>query len=231
MLMVMYDNDPRGYIPAHYFARGLLAFASRVGASPDQCRQLLDELDQHHVFSKADDGSYFSRRIIREEEIRAVRAESGRLGGLAKSKQTSSKSPSKKLAPSDSDSNIEYEDVCVVEDKGGVGGKQATDSLAAAIRSTWAIQDHDRLEALVEKFRLVGANGSEIAQRRSRLLDLWGLKADTPESLAKHWGKFSQETLTAIPGQPSKADKARQEGEWKKWEREKAERSSNWRKD
>jgi hypothetical protein len=223
--MVMYDNDPRGYIPANYFASGLLAFASRVGASPDQCRQLLDELDQHHVFSKADDGSYFSRRIIREEEIRAVRAESGRLGGLAKSKQTSSKSPSKKLAPSDSDNEYDSEDKSL-ELKGGVGGKQTTDPLAAAIRSTWAIQDQDRLEALVEKFRLVGANGSDIAQRRSKLLDLWGLKADTPESLAKHWGKFNQETLTILPGQPSKAEKARQEAEWKEWEREKAERIS-----
>ena len=85
--------------------------------------------------------------------------------------------------------------------------------LMGRIRVTWGIHDQSRLKDLSAKFERLGADG-EIGKRRQRLRDLWGDKADTPEALLKHWGKFGQETLTVIPGQPSKAEQAAMEAQW-----------------
>jgi hypothetical protein len=91
------------------------------------------------------------------------------------------------------------------------------------IRVTWAISDPKRLARLAQRFEKLG-DEAEIGRRRARLRDLWGDKADTPESLLKHWGKCGQATLTTtIPGQPSKAEQAAMEAEWAEQRKRKAE--------
>lgn len=90
---------------------------------------------------------------------------------------------------------------------GGLNG------IADRITATWGITDETRLKRLTVKFEALGTP-EEIGRRRARLKALWGDKGDTPESLLKHWGKFGQETLTPIPGQPSRAEQAAMEAEW-----------------
>lgn len=178
-----------------------------IGGDTSVTASCVAELLAKGVVSRREDGALYSRRMFRDEQVRQQRIKCGKLGGLAKSKQK----PSKRLANPKQilyDSDSEYESDLSLG-KGGVGGKPKVDLLAEAVRGTWAIQDIERVEALAGKFDSLGATPLEITIRRGRLRDLWGDKGDTPESLVKHWGKFGQETLTAIPGQPSKSDQER----------------------
>jgi len=67
-------------------------------------------------------GVIYCKRLRREAEIREIRAESGRMGGLAKAlaskEQKSSKGPSKSLAPADNDNDND------IDSSKGKGGEE-----------------------------------------------------------------------------------------------------------
>lgn len=52
-----------------------------VGISPKNCLKLLRELEENKVFSRDEDGAIYSRRMVRDEHIRKIRAEAGGKGG------------------------------------------------------------------------------------------------------------------------------------------------------
>lgn len=84
--------------------------ARSVGESVASVTRLLAELEAAGVFSRDDKGAIFSRRMRKDEHIREVRAQAGRLGGnpnLVKqtSKQTGKQSPTPSSSPSSSTSN------------------------------------------------------------------------------------------------------------------------------
>jgi len=69
------------------------------GGDREEIREGFRELIRKGVLSQDDDGSYYSRRMVRDEKIRESRRESGRIGGLttqAKRKQKGKQSPSKR---------------------------------------------------------------------------------------------------------------------------------------
>ena len=55
--------------------------ARAVGESPSVITRLVAELEQSRVFSRDAQGCILSRRMVRDEHIRNVRADAGRLGG------------------------------------------------------------------------------------------------------------------------------------------------------
>jgi hypothetical protein len=62
-----------------------LAMSSRevaraVGATLKEVNRLLDELELHNVFSRTEDGTIYSRRMVHDEHLRIVRAEAGAKG-------------------------------------------------------------------------------------------------------------------------------------------------------
>lgn len=52
-----------------------------VGEAPKVVVKLLAELEQAAVFSRDDRGAIFSRRMVKDERLRMVRSEAGKLGG------------------------------------------------------------------------------------------------------------------------------------------------------
>lgn len=102
LLCLMWESPQRGYM----VARSLLAFrydqiARMVGASPETVQRLIEELEAVGVCSRDDRGAIYCRRMVRDAQISAKRAENGRKGGSAKAqnaKDLLGKNSSKTLA-------------------------------------------------------------------------------------------------------------------------------------
>ena len=81
MLDLMHDGEPYGHLTAGGVAIDPPTLAGMAGITPRKCTALLHELERRGVFSRTPDGVIYSRRMVKDEHIRAVRAQSGRLGG------------------------------------------------------------------------------------------------------------------------------------------------------
>lgn len=81
MLDLMHDGEPYGHLTAGGVAIDTATLAGMAGIAPRKCTSLLHELERRGVFSRTKDGVIFSRRMVKDEHIRTVRAQSGRLGG------------------------------------------------------------------------------------------------------------------------------------------------------
>lgn len=91
MICIMHQAEPYGHLVLNHRPVEILTLAQIVGASHKEVSKWLAELEGAGVFSRTEDiGVIYSRRMLRDEEIREVRANYGRLGGnpmlLAKSK-------------------------------------------------------------------------------------------------------------------------------------------------
>lgn len=87
--------------------------ARMVGESPSVVAKLLAELEDAGVFSRDEQGCIYSRRMVKDEHVRNVRADAGRLGGnpnllKQKDKQTEGQNPTP--SSSSSSSSLENED-------------------------------------------------------------------------------------------------------------------------
>ena len=86
MICLMHEGTPYGHLKV---ARKVILpenLAKIVGATLHEVEGWLLELEEVGVFSRSDDGTIFSRRMIRDEEIREKRASGGHLGGNPKLK-------------------------------------------------------------------------------------------------------------------------------------------------
>lgn len=81
MIALMHEGDPYGHLVVNGVAVSDVQLARLVGESVTAVRKLLAELESHNVFSRNDMGVAYSRRMVADEHIRNVRAESGKLGG------------------------------------------------------------------------------------------------------------------------------------------------------
>jgi hypothetical protein len=78
MLSLMADGTPYGHLRTRAGKGILPPILSRlVGASMPEVEGLLDELGEAGVFSRTEDGTIYSRRMVRDEEIRQARAAGG----------------------------------------------------------------------------------------------------------------------------------------------------------
>lgn len=80
IMCIAHECDPYGFLRVNGKPMTAAQIGRLVGISERECIKLLDELLEAGVFSKADDGAIYSRRMVRDEQLRAARAEGGKLG-------------------------------------------------------------------------------------------------------------------------------------------------------
>lgn len=120
MMCLMHECEPYGHLSVNGKPMRPAQVARLVGVAEKEYQKLLAELEDAGVPSVADDGSIYSRRMVRDEHIRNVRAEAGKKGGnpnLVSNKvkqkdnqppnQTSKQSPT----PSSSSSSSKEKDI------------------------------------------------------------------------------------------------------------------------
>lgn len=81
MLGIMCNEEPHGYLKVGRKVILPRELALLVGAPLDEVERYLDELDEVEVYSRDGDGCIFSRRMVRDEEVRRKRAAGGFKGG------------------------------------------------------------------------------------------------------------------------------------------------------
>lgn len=114
MLCLMHECEPYGYLSVNGKPMKPAQIARLVGVSEREYAKLVQELMDAGVPSVSDDGSIYSRRMVRDEHIRNVRAEAGKKGGnpnligdkvKQKVKQTDNHELNQSLTPSSSSSS------------------------------------------------------------------------------------------------------------------------------
>ncbi len=80
MNCLMHDCEPYGHLCVGSKPMQPAQLARLVGVTPKECQKLLGELEAAGVFSRAQDGAIFSRRMVRDESLRERRASGGQLG-------------------------------------------------------------------------------------------------------------------------------------------------------
>ena len=81
MLAFMHQGSDYGYLKVNHKPILPINLARMVGATLSDCEGWLAELEEAGCFSRDAQGSIYSRRMIRDEEIREKRAAGGHLGG------------------------------------------------------------------------------------------------------------------------------------------------------
>jgi len=80
MMCLMHDGQPYGHLTVLGRAMSPEALARLVGEGVAPVKRWLTELEQNQVFSRDCDGAIFSRRMVRDEDIRDRRASGGDAG-------------------------------------------------------------------------------------------------------------------------------------------------------
>lgn len=81
MLCLMHECVPYGHIAVNGKPMTDAQVARLVGVTEKEYRKLLAELFDAGVPSRLDDGTIYSRRMVKDERVRNIRASAGRLGG------------------------------------------------------------------------------------------------------------------------------------------------------
>jgi hypothetical protein len=81
MLCLMFESERRGYLQINGKAPSLDQLARMVNSSSEVVAQLLSELRNAAVFSESAHNIIFSRRMVKDAQIRSVRSKCGKLGG------------------------------------------------------------------------------------------------------------------------------------------------------
>jgi hypothetical protein len=78
MICLMHEGEPYGHLRIGAKAISVELLARMVGEKPAVVRQLISELEEAGVFSRLADGTVFSRRMVRDEHLRDIRADGGK---------------------------------------------------------------------------------------------------------------------------------------------------------
>lgn len=81
MLCFMHQSEPYGYLMLNGNPIDVPQLSRMVGANDREVKRSLAELESAGVFSRDDKGVIFSRRMVKDEYLRGVRGEAGKLGG------------------------------------------------------------------------------------------------------------------------------------------------------
>ena len=112
LICVAHESEEYGVLAINGKPMTIQQLARSVGESAAMIGKLIDELEQSSVFSRDDRGCIFSRRMVKDEHIREIRGDAGRLGGnpnLLKQKQSKlvKQTDKQSLTPSSSSSSSE----------------------------------------------------------------------------------------------------------------------------
>lgn len=100
MLCLMFECDERGVLASGGVPWGLDEIARAVGGAPDVALSCVEELLAKGVASRNGSGAIFSRRLVRDEQIRTERSKAGSVGG---SKTQAKRQAKLKQTPEDED--------------------------------------------------------------------------------------------------------------------------------
>ncbi|MFM0439265.1 GIY-YIG nuclease family protein [Paraburkholderia strydomiana] len=84
MLCLMHQGSPYGHLKVNSKAINEIQLARLVGANSDEVSAWMRELSDAGVYSTSEDGVIFSRRMVKDENLREVRASGGKEGGNPK---------------------------------------------------------------------------------------------------------------------------------------------------
>jgi len=80
LLCLMWDGEPRGFLRVGGRAIGAKEISRLLGVKLSVVESSLADLKAHGVSSAAEDGALYSRRMVRDERVREVRASGGPKG-------------------------------------------------------------------------------------------------------------------------------------------------------
>lgn len=81
LMCIAHESEEYGKLKQNGMGFSHKTLAKLVGLSPQTTLKLLKELEENGVFSRDEDGAIYSRRMVRDEELRKIRAEAGSKGG------------------------------------------------------------------------------------------------------------------------------------------------------
>ncbi len=83
MLCLMHDGSPYGHLTINGRSIDTRTLSRLVGAEMKRTSASLKELETNGVFSRTKDGIIYSRRMVKDAYLRAIRAKAGSEGGKA----------------------------------------------------------------------------------------------------------------------------------------------------
>lgn len=114
MLCLMHQGEPYGHLTIGGHAMDLRTLSRLVGADFKRTSRCITELSNNGVFSQTKDGIIYSRRMVKDAYLRAIRAKAGSLGGKTTGqillKQMSKQSTEQTTPPSSSSSSSRLKD-------------------------------------------------------------------------------------------------------------------------
>jgi hypothetical protein len=84
MICLMHEGTPYGHLKVNSKVITQAHLSRMVGASLNEVEVWIKELEDTGVLSTSTDGVFFSRRMVKDEELRNLRAEGGKAGGNPK---------------------------------------------------------------------------------------------------------------------------------------------------
>lgn len=82
LLCFMHEAEPYGHLRINGHDLAIEALARMMGAPLKEVQRYLNELETAGVFSRTETGTIFSRRMVRDQELRIKRGEGGHLSRL-----------------------------------------------------------------------------------------------------------------------------------------------------
>lgn len=153
MMSLMHSGEPYGYLT--HKGKDILppVLARIVGASIAEIEALLAELKEHGVVSQAEDGRLYSGRMVRDEELRQVRAAGG-VKSLDNPKVARPKKPGKDtpkdILPNESDPSFRPSPAVAVASASS--SKKTPRSANAGIPSGFDVLSKSDCDRLFEKW-------------------------------------------------------------------------------
>ena len=120
LMCVMHESEEYGFLVVAGKAMDERDIAKIIGETPTFCKKIIKELEEKFVFSRDSRGAIYSRRMVKDESIRTIRAAAGSLGGnpklkgdlvKQKVKQTGKQNPTPSSSSSSSSSISSVTDV------------------------------------------------------------------------------------------------------------------------
>lgn len=81
MICIMHECDPYGHLVVNGKAMTVAQLSRLIGETPKTTQALLDELESAGVFARTADGCIYSKRMVKDEQVRNARAKGGEAGG------------------------------------------------------------------------------------------------------------------------------------------------------
>lgn len=81
LVCIAHEAEKYGHLSINGKPMSVAQISRMVGESPSTVAKLLSELESAGVFSRTEEGSIYSRRMVQDEHIREIRANAGRFGG------------------------------------------------------------------------------------------------------------------------------------------------------